>query len=103
MILGQRQITLRRRAAGSRNTYGEWEPGAAADSTILASVQPVDGKTLERLPEGRRQMDARRGDRRDQEGGDGPDGGSGGGEPPRGDASSDGPPRDDASSDGGPT
>ncbi len=53
-ILGQEAITLHRRAVGTRSE-GRYTPGAAVDSIIYASVQPLSGRELERLPEGERQ------------------------------------------------
>ena len=59
-ILGQESITLRRRAAGTRGSDGRWTPGASADSTIKASVQPATGDDLAILPEGLRQKRGKR-------------------------------------------
>ena len=54
MILGLSSVTRRRFAAGSRGSDGRWDPGAATDSTILMSVQPLSGRELSTLPEGER-------------------------------------------------
>ena len=58
-ILGQQPVTLTRRAAGTRGSDGRFVPGAAAATTIQASVQPTPGKDLDRLPEGERSRDSR--------------------------------------------
>lgn len=52
-MLGRVNLTLTRRAAGTR-TNGLWVPGAATTSTIQGSVQPMNGRARERLPEGLR-------------------------------------------------
>lgn len=59
-ILGAFPITLRRYAAGSRGDDGRWTPGSHADTSILASVQPLTERQLASLPEGERQTDQRR-------------------------------------------
>jgi hypothetical protein len=60
IILGQRDITRRRYAVGSRGSDGRWTAGAATDSTIQGSVQPADGDELATLPEGDRSKRARK-------------------------------------------
>jgi hypothetical protein len=57
-MLGAEAVTLRRFAAGSRGTDGRFAPGATTDTTIYASMQPVSGRDLQRLPEGERSRDA---------------------------------------------
>jgi len=54
LILGSEPVTLRRTAAGSRGADGRFVPGAATDTTLQASVQPMSGRDIERLPEGLR-------------------------------------------------
>lgn len=53
-LLGAATITRRRRAAGTRAATGYWTPGAATDTSIVASVQPATGEDLQVLPEGLR-------------------------------------------------
>lgn len=55
MILGQEPVTLIRYAAGARGSDSRFVAGAASSSTIQASMQPVTGRILFRLPEGERQ------------------------------------------------
>lgn len=57
MILGAESITRRRFAPGSRGSDGRWVEGASTDATIAASVQPLEGRDREILPEGDRQKD----------------------------------------------
>jgi hypothetical protein len=57
-MLGAEAVTLRRFAAGSRGTDGRFAPGATTDTTIYASMQPVSGRDLQRLPEGERSRTA---------------------------------------------
>lgn len=53
------KITRHRRAAGSYSAAGEYVDGAPdADLALNASVTPVTGKDLDRLPEGSRQRGA---------------------------------------------
>lgn len=47
------QVTRRRYLAGT-HTAGRWVSGGYADSTIIASVQPVKSSELLLLPEGER-------------------------------------------------
>jgi hypothetical protein len=45
-------VTIRRGSAGS-SSKGRYTPGATSDTTgVVASVQPIKGDELERLPEG---------------------------------------------------
>jgi len=45
-------VTIRRGSAGS-SIKGRYTPGSTSDTTgVVASVQPVTGNELERLPEG---------------------------------------------------
>lgn len=60
MILGQESVTKRTYAAGARGTDGRYTAGAATDSTILASIQPMNGEELATLPEGERHPDQRK-------------------------------------------
>jgi len=53
----RRPLILIREAEGAY-ADGVWAPGTLAISNITASVQPIDGKTMQIVPEGRRQ-DAR--------------------------------------------
>lgn len=54
-ILGEEAVTLTRYAAGSVGSDGRRTIGAGTASTIMASVQPLTGRQLQRLPEGERQ------------------------------------------------
>ena len=56
-LVGQEAVTLRTFAVGSRGTDGRFTAGALTDTTIQASVQPVNGQELQTLPEGDRQRD----------------------------------------------
>jgi len=53
VILGLSTVTRRRFATGSR-TSGRFTAGAATDTAILMSVQPLNGRELASLPEGER-------------------------------------------------
>lgn len=44
-------ITRRRQAPGRRNNFGEWESGATTETTLRASVQPLQIEDSD-LPEG---------------------------------------------------
>lgn len=52
-ILGEEPVVLRRYSAGE-NVDGKYVEGQAEDLPILMSVQPVTGRQLEMLPEGKR-------------------------------------------------
>ncbi len=52
--LGSRDVTLTRRAAGSRGLDGRFVAGASTATTIRASVQPAVGDDLALLAEGQR-------------------------------------------------
>lgn len=52
-LLGEREVTVTRFAPGSY-TNGRWVKGTGATSTILMSVQPLNGEELSFLPEGNR-------------------------------------------------
>jgi hypothetical protein len=55
VILGLRDVTRRRFAAGAVNgTTGRWVAGASSDTTIQMSVQPMGDRELSTLPEGER-------------------------------------------------
>lgn len=60
-MLGLDQYTRLRYPAGewSKTTKGYFEVGEPTEETIWASVQPVTGEVVERLPEGVRSRDAR--------------------------------------------
>jgi hypothetical protein len=60
-IPGQEQVTRRQYAAGTRNSSGNFVPGATTDTAIQMSVQPANGRDMELLPEGSRQSDAKKG------------------------------------------
>ena len=60
MILGTESATLKRFAAGSYSSTGEWTDGTGTTSTISASWQPLNGRELAMLPEGERQRDQRK-------------------------------------------
>lgn len=47
-------------AAGRRNQYGEWEPGASQSTAQLLATTPLSGKERDDLPEGAREADARK-------------------------------------------
>jgi len=50
--------TRRRVAHGYRDTTtGKWVEGASTDTEIQASIQPISGKELLSLPEGRRERE----------------------------------------------
>lgn len=55
-LLGERDVTRRRYSSGAY-TAGVWSDGAATDTTIRASVQPLSGRDREVLEEGVRQRD----------------------------------------------
>lgn len=56
-LVGQEDVTLRTFAAGARDALGEYVEGAASDSIIKASIQALNGRDLQSLPEGERQKD----------------------------------------------
>jgi ribosomal protein S2 len=60
VILGLESVTLRRYAAGTRDSNGRFTPGALTTSTIQASVQPMTDRDLRTLPEGERQLDQKK-------------------------------------------
>jgi hypothetical protein len=45
---------IRRRKAGGGYVRGQWVPGEPGDEPFKGTWQPVGGKTLELLPEGKR-------------------------------------------------
>jgi hypothetical protein len=60
-IVGEELITVNFASVGSRDAFGEFVPGAVTvDSTVLASVQPLNGKEAANLPEGERSKDWRK-------------------------------------------
>lgn len=58
-ILGEENLTRRRYAAGSW-VSGVYVAGAATNSTIRGSFQPLNGEELATLPEGERHADQRK-------------------------------------------
>lgn len=56
-ILGAEPVTLRSFAPGTRNALGGFDPGAATDTPIFGSVQPLEGVDRAILPEGERHRD----------------------------------------------
>jgi len=53
-------LSVTRKEAGSySNTTGNYTAGASTIFSITASVQPASGKQLERIPENRRERDAK--------------------------------------------
>jgi hypothetical protein len=60
ILVGKEVITRRRFAGGTRGTDGRYVPGAATDTPINASVQPIGGVELQTLEEGDRQRDPKR-------------------------------------------
>jgi hypothetical protein len=62
MILGQEAVTLRRFDTSSgRDSEGYLVGPSYADSSILMSFQPLDGTDLQKLPQGERQRESRKG------------------------------------------
>jgi len=51
-----KDVTRRRWGAGSYDADGYYQEPSYSDSTIRASVQPLRGNELLRLPEGQRQL-----------------------------------------------
>jgi len=51
-------FVLRKQAPGSRNAQGEYIPGASTDQSLEGSIQPLDGRSREDLPEAERLKDA---------------------------------------------
>lgn len=60
MILGAQAITRRRYAAYTTNSSGVRVRGASADIATTGSVQPMNGRELELLPELARAGDSRK-------------------------------------------
>lgn len=58
-ILGAEPLTRRRYAAGAWGSDGTFTRGAATDSTIRGSFQPLDGEEVASLPEAERSLDQR--------------------------------------------
>lgn len=58
-ILGAKEITRRRYAAGSYDSDGRWSEGSATDATIEANVQPASWSQVQQLEEGLRKSDPR--------------------------------------------
>lgn len=55
MIPNQREITLERTfSPGQWNDDGTFQKGEVSSETVLASLQPMSGNEIQRLPEGRR-------------------------------------------------
>lgn len=52
--LGSGSYTVTRTVPGGYGSDGRWQPGTPSTLTINASVQPLNGRDLERLPEGER-------------------------------------------------
>lgn len=60
-LLGATSITRRRTADGSySSTTGRYTEGSTTDTTITASVQPLNGRDRQVLPEGLRASDTRK-------------------------------------------
>ena len=55
-LLGLESATLVRNAAGTRDSDGEFVPGAATSTAITGSFQPFPSARLQTLPEGERQQ-----------------------------------------------
>lgn len=53
-MIPRKTLSVKRFAAGSYNTDGDWVEGADSDFNISASVQPLTGREMEMLPEARR-------------------------------------------------
>jgi len=52
-------FTLKKQAAGDRNADGIYVPGSETTiQNLIGSIQPLDGKSREELPEGERLFDA---------------------------------------------
>lgn len=50
------EVTIYSYSAGSY-VDGRWVPGTETDETIYANVQPTEGEDLNRVPEGRRNLE----------------------------------------------
>ena len=59
-MLGRYDYTVKRYASGSY-VDGRWVEGSETELTIKTSVQPLNGKELEALPEGRREKSSYKG------------------------------------------
>ena len=55
MSLIPRKTLTVERTTGSGYINGQWNPGTTSSFTIKASVQPITGRDLEALPQGRRE------------------------------------------------
>ncbi len=53
-LLGFVDVTIIRRAPGSRGVDGIWQEGAESTLIVKGSIQPLSGKELRQLTEGRR-------------------------------------------------
>ena len=51
-------FVLKKQATGDRDTTGVYVPGAVSNFDLEGSVQPLDGKSREELPEAERLMDS---------------------------------------------
>jgi hypothetical protein len=51
-------ITLKRVNAAGTYTKGKWTESARTSSTIYGSIQPLDPKEMQLLPEGRRESES---------------------------------------------
>ncbi|MCP3685999.1 MAG: hypothetical protein GY861_25420 [bacterium] len=56
--MNRQALTVTRYGAGTIDDYGEYTNGSTSTVSITASVQPVTGKNLESLPEGRQTKEA---------------------------------------------
>ncbi len=54
-MLGRTKLKIRRYKKGSRDSHGHWVKGSPYIGTMTASRQPISGKELRALPEGRRE------------------------------------------------
>ena len=52
-------VTIKRRAMGSRNEFGEWVPGTLTQKKVSAATTPLNGDERETLPEGIRSRNVR--------------------------------------------
>ncbi|MCK5609862.1 hypothetical protein KAR91_48770 [Candidatus Pacearchaeota archaeon] len=57
-MLPKRTLNIKRLTPGNYNLEGDWVEGLVSPTTIETTVQPLRGKEMELLPEGRRDSQA---------------------------------------------